>query len=261
LEIKILFLVLGHHEDLLCQGVYRGLLDRGFKARIITEIFGDSAKSALRLSATETSLHLELCDGVKLTDQDICGVFVTGVSQSLQMRAGSSNGIYSAEKNAAFLGWIWSLSCPVINRYRPEFWFDRPESIEFWRGRLEPFGLERVGSAGAGRDVCGRDAAKSSRGHLVAAIGSKVVWDEEGAQERFQPLTDALTRFTASLGLEYLEFRLDDSSGRPSVTEIELFPKSAEFCQSSRQQIVDELVALLTSGLDLSTRTVSDSWF
>jgi hypothetical protein len=149
----------------------------------------------------------------------------------------------------------------VINRYRPEFWFERPESIEFWRGRLEPFGLESIGLAGATRDVCGGDATMSSRGHLMAVIGSKVVWDEEDAQERFQHLAGALTRFTASLGLEYLEFRLDDSNGKPSVTEIELFPKSAEFCQSSRQDIVDELVALLTSGQHLSARTASDSWF
>jgi len=255
-----LFLVLGHHEDLLCQGVHRGLLDRGFKARIITDIFGDAAKSVLRLSATETSLHLESCDDLRLTIQDICGVFVTGTPQSLQTRFGASNGNYSAEKSAAFLGWIWSLSCPVINRYCPEFWFECPESIEFWRGRLEPFGLESIGSAGAARDVGGRDAAKSSRGHLVAVIGSKVVWEED-ARERFQHLAGALTRFTASLGLEYIEFRLHHSNGRPSVTAIELFPKSAEFCQSSRQEIVDELVALLTSGQNLSTRTASDSWF
>jgi hypothetical protein len=256
-----LFLVLGHHEDLLCQGVHRGLLDRGFKARIITDIFGDAAKSVLRLSATETSIHLELRDDLRLTNQDICGVFVTGMPQSLQTRLCASNGIYSAEKNAAFLGWIWSLSCPVINRYRPEFWFDRPESIEFWRGRLKPFALESIGSAGAARDVGGRDAAKSSRGHLVAVIGSKVVWEKQDGQERFQHLAGALTRFTASLGLEYIEFRLDDSNGKPSVKEIELFPKSAEFCQSSWQEIVDELVALVTTGLDLSTRGASDSWF
>ena len=47
-----------------------------------------------------------------------------------------------AEKEAALLGWVWGLSCPVINRYPPELWFERIESLEFWRGRLERFGLE-----------------------------------------------------------------------------------------------------------------------
>ncbi len=41
-----------------------------------------------------------------------------------------------AEKEAALLGWVWGLSCPVINRYPPELWFEPIESLEFWRGRV-----------------------------------------------------------------------------------------------------------------------------
>jgi len=251
-----LFLLLGPPEDLLCRDVYRGLLERGFEARIITSVFGGSARSEWELATARSSFHLEFHDDTKLTGSDIEGVFVARILGDWQQQPGRQNRNHSVEEGAASLGWLWSLSCPVINRYKPEFWFDRPASIADWKGRLEPFGLETAGPAGVSKSY-----TTTSGRHLAAVVGSRVIWDE-GAPEHLHHVSGALAQFTLSLGLEYVEFRLEDSPDKPRVQGVELFPTYQEFCPSSRRKIVNELVNLLTSRQSqASPRTVSDSWF
>jgi hypothetical protein len=251
-----LFLLLGSSEDLLCRDVYRGLLERGFKARIVKDVFGSSARSEWELATVRSSFHLELRGDTKLSGSDIEGVLVARILTDSQPQSGTRNRSHSVEEGAASLGWLWSLSCPVINRYRPEFWFDRPELIDDWKGRLEPFGLAAAGPAGASKSY-----VTTSAGHLAAVVGSRVIWDE-GAPEQLHRVSGALAQFTLSLGLEYVEFRLEDSPEKPRVQSVELFPTYQEFCPSSRHKIVSELVNLLTtSQSQASPRTVTDSWF
>ena len=83
-----------------------------------------------------------------------------------------------AEKEAALLGWVWGLSCPVINRYPPELWFEPIESLDFWRERSERFGLELIAVG----------AEQTASCYSVAVIGSRVIWDQ-GAPQRLEART------------------------------------------------------------------------
>jgi len=208
------------------------------------------------LATAGTSFHLELPGDAKLTGSDIDGVFIARILSDPQPQPSRQNRSHFVEEGAAALGWLWSLNCPVINRYKPEFWFDPPESIDDWKDRLEPFGLEASGPAGISKSY-----ATTSSGHLAAVVGSRVIWDE-GAPEHLHRVSGALAQFTLSLGLEYVEFRLEDSPEKPRVQSVELFPTYQEFCPSSRHKIVNELVNLLTARQsEASGRSASDSWF
>lgn len=156
-----------------------------------------------------------------------------------------------AEKEAALLGWIWGLPCPVINRYPPELWFEPVESLEFWRGRIERFDLELGPPHSERVESC----------YPVAVIGSRVVWDQ-GSPGRLDRINDSLVGFAESLGLSYLEFRITDSMGKPEVAAVEPFPKYDGFCLSSRREIINELIGFLTSSKSAAPlRSATDSWF
>jgi hypothetical protein len=233
----------------------------GYHAAVLDGLFGGSTKFSWQLDSVGSSGVLCLA-GAEISHSDIAGVLVTRPLMACRAATASDSASYSnSERDATLLGWIWSLRCRVINRYAPEFWFARPASTHFWRDRLESFGLSTTDLTEPIRNRSSRDATGSKQGHLAAMIGSRVVWDE-GASEEAQRTAGALARFTASLGLEYLEIRLDDSTGKPSITEIELFPKYVEFSLPRRQQIINELLALLASEQrDLPLRTAADSWF
>ena len=156
-----------------------------------------------------------------------------------------------AEKEAALLGWICGLPCPVINRYPPELWFGPVESLEFWRGRVERFDLE-LGST---------RSQQIAPSYPVAVIGSRVVWDQ-GAPGRLDRINDSLIGFAESLGLSHLEFRIADSMGKPQVAVVEPFPKCDGFCLSSRREVINELIGFLTGSKSAGPlHNPSDSWF
>ena len=247
---------------MLCADLASALRDMGYHATVVDRLFNGSTKFDWQLDSVRSSSVLRVADEIEILHRDIAGVLVMGPLLACREAAASdSSSYFNAESNAAFLGWIWSLPCRVINRYHPEFWFARPASTYFWRNRLASFDLQTTDLTEPVPNRSSWDGTRRRQGHLAAVIGPRVVWDE-GASEGAQGATDALARFTASLGLEYLEFRLDDSTGKPCITEIELFPKYVGFSPSRRQQIINELVVLLASARrDPPLRTAADSWF
>jgi hypothetical protein len=45
------------------------------------------------------------------------------------------------ERNAIMFAWLWSLPCPVINRYPPVFWFHPRLPLPFWKPLIIKCGL------------------------------------------------------------------------------------------------------------------------
>ena len=234
----------------LCTGLVEGLRKCGFAVQHLPRLYDSNAKVSLRLDATGSASSLKLSTDASIADHEISALFVHGNPFGRKSLEGTESYV-SAEKEAAMLGWIWSLRCPVINRYRPEFWFEGVESIDYWCERLDRFGLEAERAAAEG----------GIQSYLVCVIGSRVLWDH-GAPERLKAIDNALIQFTESLGLTYLEFGINDSTDKPRVTKVNPFPIYDGLSLSSRQEITKELVVQLTASENGGlARTGSDSWF
>ena len=228
------------------------MTEHGHPVRTIQELYRDPARISWRLDSDRSSTSFRLETGGASFEAEISAVFVRKSPFVQKEGWALDEATYvQAEKDAALLGWIWGLPCPVINRYPPELWFEPVGSLEFWRGRIERFDLELVSTR----------SEQTVPSYPVAVIGSRVVWDE-GAPSRLDRINDSLVGFAKSLGLSYIEFGITDSMGKPRVAAVEPFPKNDGFCLSSRREIINELIAYLTSSKSGGpVRNASDSWF
>jgi hypothetical protein len=250
--LEIFLLLCGDDDDLLRNDVGRVLQSGGHAARVIEDFFDYTAKVAWRLDPERQSSLIRLTDGTEISDREIRGVLVRKPRFERRDGWSAKDASYRhAEKEAAMLGWIWSLSCPVINRCSPELWFGRIDSIDYWHGRLECFGLELERP----------QQWDAKRSYLVSVIGSKVIWDQS-APIRLRYIDDALVQFARSLGVTYMEYSIADSPDKPRVAAVEPFPTYSGSCPASRQEIVNKLIANLTGSENhVLARGPSDSWF
>jgi hypothetical protein len=247
-----LVLLINCSGDPLCVDLLKGLTARGHSVQAIEDPYHDPAKISWRFDTERSSTSCRLETAGPVSDVEISAVFVRKKPfvQSRGWTLDDATYVH-AEKEAALLGWIWGLRCPVINRYTPELWFAPVESLEFWRGRIERFNLELV-------PVHPEQVVPS---YPVAVIGSRVVWDQ-GAPGRLDRINDSLFGFAESLGLSYLQLRIADSRDKPQVLGVEPFPKYDAFCLSSRREIINELVDFLTGSKSAGPlRNATDSWF
>jgi hypothetical protein len=247
-----LVLLINCAGDPLCVDLLKGLTERGHSVRAVEDPYRNPAKISWRFDTDGSSTSCRLENAGADSQVEISAVFVRkrpfvqGEGWTLDEAT-----YVHAEKEAALLGWIWGLPCPVINRYTPELWFGPVESLEFWRGRIERFDL------GLGATYSQQVAPS----YPVAVIGSRVVWDQ-GAPGRLDRINDSLVGLTESLGLGYLELGIADSIGKPQVVSVEPFPKYDAFCLSSRREIINELIGFLTRPKSAGpSREATDSWF
>jgi hypothetical protein len=238
--------------DPLCVDLLKALTERGHPARAIQDLYRSPARISWRLDTDRSSTSFRLKTGGGSYEAEISAVFVRKSSFAQNEGWALDEATYvHAEKEAALLGWTWGLPCPVINRYPPELWFEPVESLEFWRGRVERFGLELASTR----------SEPAVPSYPVAVIGSRAVWDQS-APGRLDRINDSLVGFTESLGLSYLEFRITDSMSKPQVAAVEPFPKYDGFCVSSRREIIIKLIDFLTSSKSAGpVRDATDSWF
>jgi hypothetical protein len=246
-----LVLLINATGDPLCVDLLVGLTERGHPVRAIQELYRNPAKISWWLDTGRSSTSCSLETAGANSDVEISAVFVRkGPFVQKEGWAIDEATYVHAEKEAALLGWILGLPCPVINRYPPELWFGPVESLEFWRGRIERFDLE-----------LSTPSQQIAPCYPVAVIGSRLVWDQ-GAPGRLDRINDSLVGFAQSLGLSYLEFRIADSMGKPQVAAVEPFPKCDGFCLSSRREVINELIGFLTGAKSAGPlRNPSDSWF
>jgi hypothetical protein len=247
-----LILLINCTGDPLCVDLQKELTERGHSVQAINDLYGSPGKISWWLDTDRSSTSWR--PGIAGTDSEveISAVFVRKrpFVQEEDWTLDEATYVH-AEKEAALLGWISGLPCPVINRYTPELWFGPAESLEFWRGRIEQFDLE----------LALTHSEQVAPSYPVAVIGSRVVWDQS-APGRLDRIKDSLVGFTESLGLDYVEFRIADSMGKPQVVSVEPFPKCDAFCLASRREIINELIGFLIGSKRAGpSRNATDSWF
>ena len=261
------FCLIGDREDLFCSDLGEGLRKNGYGALLCDQFLDAGPKLEWRFDSEQSSSSIWLGNQTKISESDIAGVVLRKPLADLGSLAATENATYShAEQGVALLSWIWSLRCPVINRYRPELWFEPTKSLDFWCGKLMGFGLEAYRPADFSKQPQSPQAedeggAEEVRSYLCSVIGSRIIWDQ-GTPGQVGSINDSLIEFTRSLGLTYVECRILDSNGRTGIASVQPFPEYHQFCLRSREEIISELVKLLAGPEDqMSTRTGFDSWF
>lgn len=137
-----LYLVIGNPNDLCCSRLRETLDARGHSTFEFGNPLAENLLFRWRLNNQESESELSIGDGQTIRGSEIAGVFV-GQRRYLdpQQWEPSDLGYMQAEMEAGLLAWLWSLPCPVVNRYRASSWYCPQPPLVSWRTMLQRCGL------------------------------------------------------------------------------------------------------------------------
>lgn len=135
-------LLIGSLFDGCCLAVRTRLRAHGCEVRMLAEPLTDRVRIAWRLDAVGSTSRLTHDEGWVLRGEDIAAVLVRTPPWIQSDGWQNADLAYvQTETQAALLGWLWSLSCPVINRYPPLLWYQPEPPLLFWQPVLARCGL------------------------------------------------------------------------------------------------------------------------
>ena len=282
-----MFLLLGSTEDLCCSIVRAALEARGWPARIVQNPTIHPARFSWRLDNDRSVSELAWDGEAPVSDETIDGVLIADAGWVDPAGWQASDFAYmQAETQAAVLAWLWSLRCPVVNRYPADLWYRPKLPLLSWRPLLLRCGLPaadalvsnvedeaRAFGARSGavyrtlstdahylvasdRDWSGLAAMQlrtpvcltypHGQPKLVCVAGGSVVWNGEAPSEA-RALEPALRRFAAASGLAFVEIVLAEVAERLCIVGVEHHPYFERFDSAAQQAIAAALVELLTA--------------
>ena len=245
LKMRMTYLLLGPPGDVCCLEVKTKLEAIGLASRHVGDPMAGPTRFAWRFDSRLSSSRLVWDDAPPLPESEVAGVLVRwdGWLDPGGWRPDDWN-YAQTETQAALLGWLWSLDCPVINRYRPDPWFRLKAPLVHWQPVLARCGLPapeilatnlpaEARAFGDGRgavytpmlgetsylligpaDWSGLEAMQSktpvflTRPHgavrLACVVGPRVVWDGPMPDEAVS-LEPGLLRLANETGLAFLE--------------------------------------------------------
>jgi hypothetical protein len=135
-------LLLGDPQDLCCLSVRAALETRDYPVRIIANPLAHPSRFAWRLDNERSASQLVWDGEPPVIDEHISGVLVRGTGWIDPTGWQPEDLAYvQAETQAALLGWLWSLACPVVNRYSPAMWYRVQPQLLSWQPLLRRCGL------------------------------------------------------------------------------------------------------------------------
>ena len=138
-------LLLGHPQDPCCLSVFNLLEASNYPARIITSPLAHPSRFVWRLNNAESPSQLAWDEEQPVADDHIAGVLVRGTGWIDPAGWEPVDLAYmQAETQAALLAWLWSLACPVVNRYPSALWYRPRLPLLAWQPLLRRCGLPTV---------------------------------------------------------------------------------------------------------------------
>jgi len=135
-------LLLGHPYDPWCLSVLDLLEARNYPARIITSPLAHPWRFVWRLNNAESPSQLACDEEQPIAGDHIAGVLVRSTGWIDPAGWDPVDLAYmQAETQAALLAWLWSLACPVVNRYPSALWYRPRAPLLFWQRLLRRCGL------------------------------------------------------------------------------------------------------------------------
>jgi hypothetical protein len=293
-------LLLGGQHDECLIALSEKIRGDGSEVEILAGAFAQSARLSWAFDSSRSRTRLALADGRCLNADDIEGVVVRrsgGVE-----RVGWSGEDYSfveAEHQAALIGWLWSLRCPVVNRLPAAVWFHDRLPLVFWKPALRQSGLSLIdcllsnieddlrafGRQHAGavytpltgdghyelRDDNSWEQLADIHGRFplyVTAPNTEVRFACVVGQEIIwatatwagaRNLEPALLQFAAVVGLSFFEIGVIQTTDGPCVTAVNPEPSLARYPVESRAKIIDSLADLLSGRVPAYDRFPSDA--
>jgi hypothetical protein len=287
------YLLLGDLQDSCCLRVRNELEARDCTVRIVSHPLVHPWRFAWRLNNKESVSQLSWGEEPPVSNDQIAGVLVR-TSGGIDPPDWEPEDLayMQAETLAALLAWLWSLSCPVVNRYPSAVWYRPQCPLLCWQPLLKRCGLPipetmvtnieheartfgRMAAAdGMGGVVYGPIssavrylistdeewtglaalqrvspvclAVPHGKTQLVCVVGERVIWDDEPSPDTLL-LAPSLRRFAAAAGLAFVELALAPTDEGMCVVIVEPHPRLEHFSPACQQEIVDEIVRLLTS--------------
>jgi len=135
-------LVLGHPQDSCCRGVLDLLEARCRPARLVTNPMAHPGRFSWRLDSAASASQFAWGDEEPIAGDDLDSVLVrtTGWIDPAGWEP-ADLAYMQAETQAALLGWLWGLACPVVNRLPSALWY-RPRAAPLsWQGMMSRCGL------------------------------------------------------------------------------------------------------------------------
>jgi hypothetical protein len=135
-------LLLGHREDPCCAGVLGLLQARNYPVRIIANPLAHPSRFTWRLDTAKCASQFAWEAEPPIADDEIAGVLVRSAGWLDPAGWEPADLAYMrAETQAALLAWLWSLACPVVNRYPPAMWYRPRVPLLSWHSLLRCCGL------------------------------------------------------------------------------------------------------------------------
>jgi hypothetical protein len=121
-------IVLGDPQDPWCISVRDALDARGCRTVVIANPLAHPSLFQWNLTNERSVSQVADEGGAATADEQIAGVFVRNSACIDPDDWEPADLAYmQAETQAALLGWLWSLPCPVVNRYPSAIWY-RPRA-------------------------------------------------------------------------------------------------------------------------------------
>jgi len=135
-------LLLGDGEDPWCLSVRTVLEARNYRTRIVANPVVHPTRFAWRLNNEHSVSQLVWGEEPPVRDDRIAGVLVRSIGWVDPTGWQPDDLAYvQTETQAALLAWLWSLPCPVVNRYPPAIWYQPRAPLLSWQRLLRQSGL------------------------------------------------------------------------------------------------------------------------
>ncbi len=135
-------LLIGDPQDPCCVNVRAALEASNYPTRIISNPLVSPSRLEWRLNNEQSSSQLGWGEEPPVLDDHIDGVLVRNIGWIDPIGWQRDDLTYmQSETHAALLAWLWSLRCPVVNRYPSEIWYNPQTSLLSWQRQLRRCGL------------------------------------------------------------------------------------------------------------------------
>jgi hypothetical protein len=191
-------LLIGAETDSCCRAVGAALESRGHKARIIGDPFVSASHLSWRLDNGDSVSRLVFEEAEGLRDEEIESALVRCAGWVEPEGWQPEDHAYMhAETNAALIGWLWSLPCPVVNRYPASIWYRVQSSLQLFQPLLWRCGLPTLESMVTNVESEARAFGKRLATGVVYApltanerylIASESDWNGLAAMQRCAPV-------------------------------------------------------------------------